>query len=101
MAILALLAMHDLCVAEVGLFRRASIVFHVQKAVRGSREQVAGLIRQNVFNRHTSPLSAAFLVLSTTAHPDASTHIDVDLQSSGCQAGEVEASRSTATQQQT
>lgn len=67
-AILALLAMHDLCVAEVGLVVRTSRPSHYIKLDASSRERTAcgsSCFRQKLFNRHASPLSDACLVLST------------------------------------
>ena len=67
-AILALLAMHDLCVAEVGLVVRTSMPSRLHKLDASSREPAAcgsSCFRQKLFNRHASPMSDACLVLST------------------------------------
>lgn len=67
-AILALLAMHDLCVAEVGLVVRTSMPSRYLKLDAGSREPAAcgsSCFRQKLFNRHANAMSDACLVLST------------------------------------
>lgn len=63
LALVTLLAMHDLCVAEVGLLTRASMLVYVQELDAGSREPAA---RQA---DHFQPPRPVFLLLLLCCPP--------------------------------